>query len=192
MNPGVQASVTAVRHSAAGRLAVLALIAAAVTLAACGDKKKDKLASQTAAKVNKEEITVHQINFVHIVRMTQAFLPAMLERQSGAIVNVSSVEGLRGYPAGIVYGAYKAAAVQLTRSLGVQLGNSGVRVNGIGPDVTNSLQVPYDKMVNTSLLQTMTRSVNTLATVLITLVALYLFGGDTLNYGCPLSRALLP
>jgi len=90
---------------------------------------------------------LHQINFVHIVRMTQAFLPGMLERQSGAIVNVSSVEGLRGYPAGIVYGAYKAAAVQLTRSLGVQLGNSRVRVNGIGPDVTNSLQVPYDKMV---------------------------------------------
>ena len=40
---------------------------------------------------------------------------------------------------------------------------------------------PYDRMVNTSLLQTMTRSVNTLATVLIVLVALYLFGGDTLK-----------
>ncbi len=41
--------------------------------------------------------------------------------------------------------------------------------------------VPYDTMVNTSLLQTMTRSVNTLATVLITLFALYFFGGDTLK-----------
>jgi preprotein translocase SecF subunit len=41
--------------------------------------------------------------------------------------------------------------------------------------------VPYDQMVNTSLLQTMTRSVNTLATVLITLAALYFFGGDTLK-----------
>ena len=40
---------------------------------------------------------------------------------------------------------------------------------------------PYDRMVNTSLLQTMTRSVNTLATVLIVLLALYLFGGDTLK-----------
>jgi len=57
-------SVTAVRRSAAGRLAGLALTAVAVTLAACGDKKTDKPASQTAAKVNKEEITVHQINFV--------------------------------------------------------------------------------------------------------------------------------
>src|SRR5215469_8416800 len=41
--------------------------------------------------------------------------------------------------------------------------------------------VPYDRMVNTSLLQTMTRSVNTLATVVIVLVALLVFGGDTLK-----------
>ena len=90
---------------------------------------------------------LHQINLVHVVRMTQAFLPGMLERRFGSIVNVSSVEGLRGYPPGIMYGAYKAAVVQLTRSLGVQLGAAGVRVNGIGPDVTDSIQVPYDKLV---------------------------------------------
>lgn len=45
-------------------LAVLsALTAGSLLLVACGDKK-EKAASQTAAKVNKEEITVHQINFV--------------------------------------------------------------------------------------------------------------------------------
>lgn len=38
-------------------------LAAALMLAACGDRK-DKAASQTAAKVNKEEVTVHQINFM--------------------------------------------------------------------------------------------------------------------------------
>lgn len=51
-------------RSRMGTLAVLsALTAGSLLLAACGDKK-DKAASQTAAKVNKEEITVHQINFV--------------------------------------------------------------------------------------------------------------------------------
>jgi preprotein translocase subunit SecF len=40
---------------------------------------------------------------------------------------------------------------------------------------------PYDRMVNTSLLQTMTRSVFTVATVLIVLLALFLYGGDTLK-----------
>ena len=47
------------------RAGMAAMIVAALVLAGCGDKKdKDKPASQTAAKVNKEEITVHQINFV--------------------------------------------------------------------------------------------------------------------------------
>lgn len=45
------------------RLACIATAASAALLAGCGDKK-EKSASQTAAKVNKEEITVHQINFV--------------------------------------------------------------------------------------------------------------------------------
>ena len=48
---------------AARRWLPLAAVLAAVVLVGCGDKK-DKGASQTAAKVNKDEITVHQINFV--------------------------------------------------------------------------------------------------------------------------------
>lgn len=90
---------------------------------------------------------LHRINLLHVLLMTRAFLPSMQARRAGSIVNVSSVEGLRGYPAGVVYGAYKAAVVQFTRSLAVQVGKDGVRVNGVGPDVTDSLQVPYDAMV---------------------------------------------
>ena len=44
-------------------VAALTVLAATALLAGCGDKK-DKAASQTAARVNKDEITVHQINFV--------------------------------------------------------------------------------------------------------------------------------
>jgi EpsD family peptidyl-prolyl cis-trans isomerase len=46
------------------RTLAVALAVTATLLAGCGDKKKDKAATQTAAKVNKEEITVHQINFL--------------------------------------------------------------------------------------------------------------------------------
>ena len=46
------------------RIAAVSVAAAVLLLSGCSDKKKDKPASQTAAKVNKEEITVHQINFV--------------------------------------------------------------------------------------------------------------------------------
>jgi EpsD family peptidyl-prolyl cis-trans isomerase len=53
------------RLPGAGRAALLAVAASSVLLAACGDSnKKDKPATQTAARVNKEEITVHQINFM--------------------------------------------------------------------------------------------------------------------------------
>ena len=50
------------RHSAT-RIGIIALAASVALLAGCGDKK-EKSASQTAAKVDKAEITVHQINFV--------------------------------------------------------------------------------------------------------------------------------
>jgi EpsD family peptidyl-prolyl cis-trans isomerase len=46
------------------RALALALAVVATVLAGCGDKKKEKAATQTAAKVNKEEITIHQINGV--------------------------------------------------------------------------------------------------------------------------------
>lgn len=60
-----QAAARAVNARTRGRVAAVALAAVLVLLAGCGEKKdKEKPASQTAAKVNKEEITVHQINFV--------------------------------------------------------------------------------------------------------------------------------
>src|ERR1700744_163482 len=86
---------------------------------------------------------LYQINLHHVFLVTHAFLPAMINQRAGAIVNVSSVEGLRGYPEDPVYAAFKAAVIHFTRSLAVQVGRDGVRVNAVGPDVTESLQVPY-------------------------------------------------
>ncbi len=91
---------------------------------------------------------LYRINLHHVFLVTHAFLPAMLDQRAGAIVNVSSVEGLRGYPEDPVYAAFKAAVIHFTRSLAVQVGNAGVRVNGVGPDVTESLQVPYSQWLS--------------------------------------------
>jgi NAD(P)-dependent dehydrogenase (short-subunit alcohol dehydrogenase family) len=89
---------------------------------------------------------LYEINLLHVFRVTHAFLPAMLDRQSGAIVNVSSVEGARGYPPDPVYGAFKAAVIQFTRCLAVDVAGRGVRVNGVGPDLTQSQQVDYEQL----------------------------------------------
>ncbi|MDM4141983.1 MULTISPECIES: SDR family oxidoreductase [Mycobacterium] len=91
---------------------------------------------------------LYRINLHHVFLVTHAFLPTMVERRAGAIVNVSSVEGLRGYPEDPVYAAFKAAVIAFTRSLAVQVGNDGVRVNAIAPDVTESLQVPYSQWLS--------------------------------------------
>lgn len=91
---------------------------------------------------------LYRVNLHHVFLVTRAFLPAMIDQQAGAIVNVSSVEGLRGYPEDPVYAAFKAAVVQFTRSLAVQVGRDGIRVNAIGPDVTESLQVPYSQWLS--------------------------------------------
>ena len=91
---------------------------------------------------------LYRINLHHVFLVTHAFLPVMLERRAGAIVNVSSVEGLRGYPEDPVYAAFKAAVIHFTRSLAVQVGRDGVRINAIGPDVTESLQVPYSQWLS--------------------------------------------
>jgi NAD(P)-dependent dehydrogenase (short-subunit alcohol dehydrogenase family) len=88
-----------------------------------------------------------QINFMHVLWCTKAFLPSMVERGSGAVVNVASVEGLRGYPADPVYGAYKAAVAHFTRCLALEVAPAGVRVNAIAPDLTQSIQIDYTRTV---------------------------------------------
>lgn len=66
-----------------GRITLMAVATSLVLLSACGEKK-EKAASQTAAKVNKEEITVHQINFV--LQQQRGLQPAQAEAASKQIL----------------------------------------------------------------------------------------------------------
>jgi NAD(P)-dependent dehydrogenase (short-subunit alcohol dehydrogenase family) len=86
---------------------------------------------------------MYQINLRHFFSVTHAFLDSMIEGGGGSIVNVHSVEGMRGYPGDPVYGAMKAASAHFSTCLAVQMGRHGIRVNGIGPDLTQSPQVDY-------------------------------------------------
>jgi len=86
---------------------------------------------------------MYDVNLRHVFAVTRSFLPSMIEQKRGAIINIHSVEGMRGYPGDPVYAAMKAAVAQFTTSLAVSTGRHGIRVNGIGPDLTQTPQVDY-------------------------------------------------
>jgi NAD(P)-dependent dehydrogenase (short-subunit alcohol dehydrogenase family) len=86
---------------------------------------------------------MYEINLLHFFSVTQAFINSMMRNGGGSIVNFHSVEGMRGYPGEPVYASMKAAVAHFTTSLAVTMGRYGIRVNGIGPDLTQTPQVDY-------------------------------------------------
>lgn len=60
-------------------------------------------------------------------------VPAMIQQRSGSIINVASVNGVRPGLGGLYYSIAKAAAIHLTRTAAVELGEKGIRVNAISP-----------------------------------------------------------
>ncbi|MCV0394332.1 MAG: SDR family oxidoreductase [Rhizobiaceae bacterium] len=73
------------------------------------------------------------INVDGIFHLVRTVAPDMVERRSGAIVNIASWMGKSGVAAYGAYCASKFAAVSLTQSLACELGEHGVRVNAVGP-----------------------------------------------------------
>jgi NADP-dependent 3-hydroxy acid dehydrogenase YdfG len=76
---------------------------------------------------------VMNVNFWGVVNGTRAYLPLLLEQGDGAIVNVSSIFGLMGWPAQTMYCASKHAVRGYTESLRHELRGTNVRVCTVHP-----------------------------------------------------------
>ncbi|MGE0004452.1 MAG: SDR family oxidoreductase [Parvibaculaceae bacterium] len=72
-------------------------------------------------------------------RMIKAFLPAMLARGRGNIINMSSVaSSIKGAPNRFVYGATKAAVIGLTKALAADFVGKGIRCNAVCPGTVDT------------------------------------------------------
>ena len=79
------------------------------------------------------------LNETAMYRMIRAFLPAMLDRGSGSIVNMSSIaSSVKGIPNRLAYGASKAAVIGLTKAVAADYVGRGVRCNAICPGTVQS------------------------------------------------------
>lgn len=78
------------------------------------------------------------VNLKGAFNYARAAVPLLREQGSGAIVFVSSINGLRGKFGQSNYAASKAALVGLARSLALELGPSGVRVNVVAPGMVRT------------------------------------------------------
>jgi 2-keto-3-deoxy-L-fuconate dehydrogenase len=125
------------------------------------DARNTKSVEDAARQIGKVDILFNAAGFVHhgsvlecseadwdfsfdlnvksMHRTIRAFLPGMLEKGGGSIVNIASVAGsMKGFPARYVYGATKAAVIGLTKAVAADFITKGVRCNCICPGTVQS------------------------------------------------------
>jgi 2-keto-3-deoxy-L-fuconate dehydrogenase len=79
------------------------------------------------------------LNVKSMHRTIKTFLPAMLEKKAGSIVNIASTaSSIRGVPNRCVYGTTKAAVIGLTKSVAADFIKQGIRCNAICPGTVES------------------------------------------------------
>jgi 2-keto-3-deoxy-L-fuconate dehydrogenase len=79
------------------------------------------------------------LNVKSMYLVTRAFLPGMLKKGRGSIINMSSIaSSLKGLPNRFVYGATKAAVIGLTKAIAADYVKQGIRCNAIGPGTVDT------------------------------------------------------
>jgi 3-hydroxy acid dehydrogenase/malonic semialdehyde reductase len=81
---------------------------------------------------------IFDTNTIGMMRVTHSILPDMVRRNTGDIVNMSSINALRIIPDMAPYSASKAAVSMLTQTIRGELANTGIRVIEINPGLTKT------------------------------------------------------
>ena len=136
------------------------------------DVLSDRAVNAFAEKVGTIDILVNAAGFVHhgtvldcgdkdwdfsfdlnvksMHRTIKAFLPGMLAKGHGSIVNIASSAAHLGVDNGVIYSVAKAGVVQYSRSLATQLRENGIRVNAVSPGPTRTARFAATRVMDAS------------------------------------------
>lgn len=96
--------------------------------------------TDTVQQVTDENLDfAFDVNLRSMIYTIQAAIPAMLERQDGAIINIASIaSSTKGFPNRCTYGLTKGAVIGLTKSVAADYMTQGIRCNCISPGTVDS------------------------------------------------------
>ncbi|MBV9391176.1 MAG: SDR family oxidoreductase [Verrucomicrobia bacterium] len=100
-----------------------------------------------------DDISMVALNIVAILRLTKLFLPPMVTRRSGRILNTASVAGFEPGPGYAVYSSTKAFVLSYSEGLATELKDSGVTVTALCPGPTDTDFFPKAGMLETRAFQ---------------------------------------
>ncbi|CAM5401560.1 SDR family NAD(P)-dependent oxidoreductase [Thauera mechernichensis] len=88
-------------------------------------------------------------NLRQVFEVTRCALPLLKAHRSptASIVNLSTIEAFRGVPNLAFYSAFKTALAGFTKSLAVELGSHGIRINQVAPEATETAQLPLSQFI---------------------------------------------
>lgn len=90
----------------------------------------EKLFSMTSSAVMRKTM---EVNFLSQVFLSQMISRYMMKAKTGSIVNVASVTGMESEQGSIAYGSSKAAVIFSAKTMALELGSCGIRVNAVSP-----------------------------------------------------------
>lgn len=100
-----------------------------------------------------KDLTMIRVNVEAVVQLTKLFLPPMLERKRGRILNTASIAGFAPGPLLAVYHATKAFVLSLSESLATELEETNITVTALCPGATDTDFFPKAEMEQTRIFQ---------------------------------------
>jgi len=86
----------------------------------------------------KRQVDMIKLNITALTSLTRLFIPRMVERNSGGILNVGSLAGFQPGPYATIYYATKAFVLSFTEGLKEELKNTNIKITCLAPGPTNT------------------------------------------------------